>query len=388
MKTVITGLLSGCLFLAAGGETLRLGEGGLLLLDAKEFRVEAEGSTPAWDVATRQVAPGIHHVVWTVRVPESARVQEIAARFRFLPDMPEAWWAARRDFHWIPNIKAAPHQIAADHVFRSPAVLTMSGSAGVAVIPDLDVLRESRPAPQFLDLRYEENEAPLIEYGLTPSQPEGHVYYKRSGESFQVPGGIVRFACYAICRRNTTPESLLRETTAFIWSRFAPRYTAAIDPQTVPFRKYAEYGFEMALKRLWVDGPEPGTGGITLSTYLDKQTGEYGGRGFPRDLWFHSWFNNMRTAWGLHYWGRLMNRPEWVERSRAVARLLLMAPREQGLFATIYRPHDRTWQSSGQGGGPEVYHLPGQCVDRVVAGTLPPGMRAGARRSGVAGGVR
>ena len=130
-----------------------------------------------------------------------------------------------------------------------------------------------------------------------------------------------------------------------------------LEPQTAPFATIANYGYEMALGDLWVDGPAPGTGGITLTTYLDANT-HYRGRDYPYDIWFHSWFNNMRSAYGLYQWGKRLNRRDWMDRGAAVARLLVLSPKESGLFSTIYIPGERRWQSSGQGGGPSVYHLP------------------------------
>ena len=129
-----------------------------------------------------------------------------------------------------------------------------------------------------------------------------------------------------------------------------------VAPQTAPFATIAGYGYDMALRDLWVDGPVPGSGGITLTTYVDEKT-QYRGRSHPRDLWFHAWFNNMHTAYGLYQWGQRLERPVWKERAMAVARLLTLAPREAGLFATVYVPGEKRWDLSGQGGGPEVYHL-------------------------------
>lgn len=354
------------------GASLRLGNQGLLTLDAREFRIKGDRlqlpsarnwrrfRSPEMDVSTvvRQVAPGVLHVEWKLGFNGPVELREIAARFRFLPSRPNTWETARRDFHWVPNIKAAPDQIAADHVFRSPVVMIMAQDAGVALIPDLDVLRANRPAPHFLDLQFPRGEAPFIEYGLTPSRPEGHVYYRRTNQTFTPDKQQVRFACYVLLRPKTTREQLTNDAVQFLWSRYAAAYTATVKPQVTPYATYAQYGYRMALDQLWVKGPTADTGGITLSTYRNKETGRYGGRTFENDLWFHSWFNNLRTAWGLHYWGEKLRRPDWVERSRAMARLILAAPREQGLFATIYKSHDRTWQSSGQGGGPNVYHLP------------------------------
>lgn len=333
----------------ASQTTVDLGRQNLVSIDTREMR------PPGIRATVKRIAPGVLHIQWRLK---QATLTEAAVRLRFLPGQSRLWEAARRDFHWIPNIKAKPGHIAADHVFRSPVVLLLSGAAGAALIPDLDVLRGHRPAPHFLDLQFPSGEAPFIEYGLARSRPDGHVYYTRTGEAFAPEGGEVRFACYLLLREKTTRGQLTAEATEFIWKRFAARYTASVKPQVTPFSTYARYGYEMALKHLWVEGPLPGTGGITLTTLLNKQTGEYRGRAFFNDLWFHSWFNNLRTAWGLHYWGGQLHRPEWVQRAREMARLILSAPREAGLFATIYKPHDGSWQSSGQGAGAGLYHLP------------------------------
>jgi hypothetical protein len=65
--------------------------------------------------------------------------QGIRARFRFLPARKSLWAEAVESFHWILNIKSTPEHFASDHVFRSPAVILMSGCRGVALIADLNV---------------------------------------------------------------------------------------------------------------------------------------------------------------------------------------------------------------------------------------------------------
>ena len=124
------------------------------------------------------VAAGVTRVEWrfTPTMPQGGG--HLAVRLRFLLERPAAWEAARRDFHWIPNIKTRPEQVASDHVFRSPAAILMSGSTGVALIPDLDALRRSRPVSQYLDMGFPEGKAPYIDFGFAATEPEGHTYYK------------------------------------------------------------------------------------------------------------------------------------------------------------------------------------------------------------------
>jgi len=113
----------------------------------------------------------------------------------------------------------------------------------------------------------------------------------------------------------------------------------------------------MALSKYWVNGSTPGTGGITLSTLQNKETGNYRGREFKDDLWFHSWFNNARTAYGFYLWGKETNNKLWMDKALSTMNLLLTSPQNKGFFPTIWVPGNK-WVSSGQGGGPELYHVP------------------------------
>jgi hypothetical protein len=288
-------------------------------------------------------------------IPE---LKEIYLRFHFLPQNPELWEEARNDFHWIPNIKSKSEHMASDHVFRSPVVIMMADSTGVAVIPDLDLIKQNRPAPYYLDMRFIENESPQIEYGIAHYMTEAHQYYFKTGEPFLPCNNRIQFGCYLIVDHAIKKNQLLRKAVHFLWNKYGESYLSDHTPQTVPFSTYAHYGYDMALKELWVDGPVANTGGITLSTYLDTKTKKWRGRSFPNDLWFHSWFNNMRTAYGLYLWGNKLTRPEWKQKAMHVANLLLESPRKNGLFDVIYKSHDTSWQASGQGGGRNVYHLP------------------------------
>lgn len=327
---------------------------------AGEVQVNAEGAKPRIERQVRDVAPETVRVEWQVSFDAPADVMEAVARFRFLPDEPSAWPEAGKAFHWIPQIKEKPHQIAADHSFRSPVVIVTAARTAVAVIPDVEVLASSRPASHFLDLRFPEGEAPIIDYGVADSRPEGHIYFGRTGKPLRADS--FQFACYVLYSRKTTPEAFLNRVSAFLWDQYGKQYIARHAPQVVPFETYARYGYEMALRDLWVEGPKPGTGGITLATYVDRKTGERGGRESLRDLWFHSWFNNLRTAWGLLHWGQRLSNRQWTERASNVHQLLMTSPNPKGFFPMIYRSVDRTWQNSSydHGGGPGLYHLPDQ----------------------------
>ncbi|HOL73847.1 MAG TPA: hypothetical protein PKW45_20550, partial [Bryobacteraceae bacterium] len=188
--------------LPGAAQTVSVGKPAII---AGDVQVNAEGAKPRIERQVRDVAPETVRVEWQVSFDAPTDVMEAVARFRFLPDEPSAWSEAGKAFHWIPHIKEKPHQFAADHSFRSPAVIVTAGQTAVAVIPDVKVLAASRPASHFLDLRFPDGEAPIIDYGVADSRPEGHIYFGRTGKPFRADS--FRFACYVLYSRKTTREA-------------------------------------------------------------------------------------------------------------------------------------------------------------------------------------
>ena len=338
--------------LHASGDAIRLGDPPIAIFVPAEYKSARLASVRS---EVRKLAPDLYHVRWEF-VPDAPQmVSHLGVRMRFQPNRSDTWLPARKEFHWIPNIKSKPEHVASDHAFRSPVVIIMAGGDGAALIPDLEGLEKRRPVSQYLDLQFPEGEAPFVDFGFANTEPDGHTYYRHSYRRWQMLAPET-LSAFVIVQRATSREALLARVSAFFWDQYGRRYMRRTEPQTAPFARLAQYGYEMALRDLWVEGPKPGTGGITLTTLLSKES-RYRGRQFPNDLWFHSWFNNARTAYGLYQWGKRLGNPDWMERGRSVMRLLIASPREAGLFSTIYIPGERRWQSSGQGGDANQYHL-------------------------------
>jgi hypothetical protein len=261
----------------------------------------------------------------------------------------------KRKFHWVPNIKMEPNQIIGEHVFRSPCIIQTLLKSSVVLIPDLDAIDSNRPAPYYLDLNYS-NDRIVLHYGIAEEQSVGHVYYQKSDKPFEVPSRF-NISFYLLVLPTTDPLVVLRTTNQFLWQHFAKKYVGDPRPQTMSFEQYADTGYSMALKQFWVDA-RGNKGGITLSTFFNDSTKTFRGRDSYNDLWFQSWFNNMRTAYGLYSWGRKMNKEEWMEKTRGVTSLLLSAPKKQGWFATIYNTEKNEWIPSSGYGGMNDYYMP------------------------------
>ncbi len=305
------------------------------------------------------ISPDVYHLKVSVSSDGTQFLRDIEIPLQFLPDDSATVDDVRHSFHWVPNLKKKPDDIIAQHVFRSPAIILTYKLSAVSVIPDLNEIKLHSETPYYLDLNFSQNGI-FVSYGLSNYKVNRHVYYERRDSSFRLPGNM-ELGLYIISSDHSSSASILRKTDSLIWNTFGTNYLKSLSPQVLPFYRYAEEGYKMALSKYWINGPKPGTGGISLSTFLDTTTGIYRGRDFKDDLWFHSWFNNARTAYGLYLWGGEEGNANWENKALATMNLLLKSPQTNGFFPTIWVPGKKKWVSSGQGGGPDLYHVPDNC---------------------------
>lgn len=300
------------------------------------------------------VGDGVYHATIALSTNEPLRIRDLKIRMRFLPDSTNHA-EVKQSFHWVPNLKKDSLDIISQHAFRSPAIILTKNQTAASIIPDLEKINAYHQTPYYLDVKFSDDNT-SVTYGLSNYQVDKHVYYERKDSLFTLPTKI-ELGLYIISSEQSSPSDILAKTNSLLWNTFASHYVDSLSPQVLPFREYAEKGYDMALSKYWVNGTTPGTGGITLSTLQDKETGIYRGRDYKDDLWFHSWFNNARTAYGFYLWGKETNNKLWMDKALSTMKLLLTSPQRDGFFPTIWVPGNK-WVSSGQGGGPELYHVP------------------------------
>lgn len=328
----------------------------IIIADSNNIKIDLQSNGISTDLKIDSLESGLYHLRFIISAEKPFKARNLEIRLQYMSDRPDNWDEVKHSFHWVPSLKKDPGDIISQHVFRSPAIILTHRDNAVSVIPDLDDMKTSTEIPFFMNL-YFLDKGIFVSYGLSKYRTKNHVYYEHSDSSFTIPQKI-ELTLYLICKNGASPLDILKSTNRFLWNKFGRQYTDSISPQVVPFRHYAESGYDMGLSKYWVNGPKPVTGGITLSTFLDSATGVYRGRENKDDLWFHSWFNNARTAYGLYLWGKEISNQLWMDKALSVMNLLLESPCNDGFFKTIWVPEKNVWISSGQGGGPDLYHVP------------------------------
>ncbi|MFA5079072.1 MAG: hypothetical protein WC541_06255, partial [Dehalococcoidia bacterium] len=266
------------------------------------------------------------------------------------------------DYAWIPTLKSRRKDVAGDHTFRSPCIIACHGGLQAALVPNLD-LYTSNPLRSALDLdlpRKADDLAPRLSYVMQDCRPHGHIFYSPTGSLAMLqPGDTLRMGFTLLFDLETGPFSH-QQVLRFLWQRYGRRQlTSSIAPQILPFEQYARLSFENTLESygLWrgfkLAGKDCGglcgrivrpnlsrgskklpndtTLGValnylftpTLSLREKMELIKWNNKGIHPHLWNTMFLNNVRTSFGLMYYGRSWRDRGLEERARCMWNLAL-----------------------------------------------------------------
>lgn len=297
--------------------------------------------------------------------------------------------AGRPDFVHAPCLKRAPDNVMADRVFHSPAAILQQAGVFAALAPDVDIInghivyakdarpvdgergfripvdpdRISLPAALDIDLHTGVTDLPVFSYGLIDSMVQQHVYWShdhRNGAFVrELSNAHLRYGFDLFVNAEAPPCRGYQRISRYQWERYGVGYFRRPKPQVMPFGEYARICFPATFayrgdapqdtKRLAnAESYDPHDSG-PLETWLefDLDGRQVGGiRTTPSqwyyDIQFMAWWNNVRDAVGLYWWGQRGD-PEWSRKARLIVELALSAPLKEGIFPAIYRYNEQRW---------------------------------------------
>ncbi len=247
---------------------------------------------------------------------------------------------------FTPSLVPEDDDIIGQHMFRSPALVVEGAQLGVALVVDIDVLDKSHAVPAAMSLlRGSQDDVDLV-VGLRAQKVRDHVFHT-AGPPISPPGtGVIQHRYHVGLFPSAESGSSLKAARRKTWALGQLDRLARRLPQ--PSQEYARQIYPGALDRLWEETEIQGrrVGAITAN------------RSYRGDVWFSSWFNPLRSSYGLYHFGSVLANHDWVEMARATRTLALSAPSAGGLFPTLYVFGEDRWvESHHQGGGPGIFHL-------------------------------
>jgi hypothetical protein len=247
---------------------------------------------------------------------------------------------------FTPSLVPEEGDLVGRHVMRAPVLVAESAEMGVALAVDIEGLEKAEVIPAALGfLRVPGHNVDLVA-GLRAQEVRGHVFHRGRHQTAELVAQTISHRYFLRLLPHPAPGASLAAARAKIWA--IGQFHGANRPLEQPAQEYARQIYPGALERLWAEAELGGrrVGAVTSN------------RSYVSDVWFSSWFNPLRSSYGLYHYGGALGQDEWVEMARATRTLALSAPREDGFFPTVFVFGDHRWVGSHhQGGGPGVFHL-------------------------------
>jgi hypothetical protein len=282
---------------------------------------------------------------------------------------------ARARHVWVPHLTPAPENVAADAVFRAPAVLVADDALALALVPDVDDVATAHGWRAWLDY---DHAVRTVTLAAGAFRLEGHVFYAReplAGER------AARAAEKALVLRLHVLASAHAEdlenpyglVARFVWARWGrPRFLARRPRPLAPM---------LAHVARWAFAPEGWAESVWQSVTLAPEDDARGAHGTPREsappmgapvfivdvtrhpsvplakrtwreprsIWNQAWFSTQRAANGLLRYARQTGQDDLALRARQMTEIALAAPQADGLFPALLVADDEgrwRWSNS------------------------------------------
>jgi hypothetical protein len=311
-----------------------------------------------------------------------------------LPDFVHSPTAKKDD----PRSGPAVDQVIGDHAFHAPAIVLQKGGRYVCMIPDLgmvneqavqspDARRTQRVArnrfsvpivdqyytmPTALDLNAISGltEQPVFSYGMMDFVVGHHVRYQRVNNASMVrrlASPKIRYGYELIVGADMAEGASFQVAAHHIWQQYGHEQFRDKAHLAMPFGEYVRTVYEVVSRPMppKIQAPVPGyeDHGVFVDFEMNGRpvggmVSPLGHMGFGDALWNFEFWNNIRDANGMVYWGERLGMPKLKERGQRIINLALEAPQnEAGFFPLVYHVADKRWVLSSLGPSPSPKNI-------------------------------
>jgi hypothetical protein len=292
------------------------------------------------------------------KVEGSAALYFVLSTYSFRPDGQQYLKYKPLDFVYTPALRPEPDEVIGDHVFRAPVFMMQEGKRFAALLPDINFLGgKARVMKTSGDVQIETSDEPFMSYGLMNwERKREHVYYAYTDTLPALVEDTVLSYGYSIYLNAEAPERQgYRDIIRYQWEQIGRNnLTDGISPQKEPFDRYIRKAWHEFLTSIALDTEykgEPVTllrqGRLAWSNNMHPEA--------DNDTWFNSWFQSLRTAYGMYLYGNQTDNPRIKRQAWQVLKLALRAPQKNGIAPSVFYmdPSGGHWVADHAWGGIE-----------------------------------
>ena len=236
-----------------------------------------------------------------------------------------------------------------DAQYKAPLILVQAGQTALGIVPDLTFLDITalRRCNHALDL--DVTGKPLLGVGFMPARMASHSVYALNDRRAWESDTAIENAYFMLITASAEPGQAYRQAVRFHWERFgragqahASRQQVGTDPRYRSLARWDEWREVVWRKESleqWLQVPLPGAltgGGVRTVRW-----------GPGPSVYLSSWFNTLRTSYGMALYARRTGTAALLERARQTLTLALNTPGRDGAFKCIAVP--------GKEGAPVVW---------------------------------
>ncbi|MCA8942764.1 MAG: hypothetical protein KDB80_09425, partial [Planctomycetes bacterium] len=262
---------------------------------------------------------------WNLAAPVAQDEVSVEISLQFAPDR-----------HWMPHLTPIQGVIAAQRIFRSPAIISGSGDKFFAAIPDLDLVGQDPEEPWFLDYDAQLGKCWI---GMSNYDTPAHVIFTKA-PGMVLDAGPVEIAFFVKTWVDPSrPGNKFREVSRFLWERWGHPNFAAGKPHTNAMHEYVDTAYDWAFRRwerqVWLEGGDVGAARL-ITDYSESPTaGIPPLTDRPDTIWNQAWYCSLRSASGMFRYAKDTGDADLFERALQTKRLALAAPNDDGIFPSV-----------------------------------------------------
>lgn len=332
------------------------------------------------------MTPNLLHYQYQIHPKQNYKLSSVRVLYQIPSNM-------SHEVLWTPHLTPEKDYVIADHVFRSPVLLYKSDNLILAFIPDLKLMQNHYWGKTLMDIDL--NKETIISYGFGKYSPKKHVFFNHSSKkSLNITSNEkLEFGYYIKILKDSSFTETVKYVNKLLWDFYGSELLKeSFKPQILSFETHVKEGFDAIFKRhnYWghfsINNNE--CGGIWQRTWMgDKKkeltfispkdlekhkktrlkeiagTDSFLGKiinklsSSPRyikffdkftrhhsivrrvaEIWNNAWFLNIRTAYGLRFFGDHWQNQDLKEKGNKILSTLLSLPRKQGLFPSVILP--------------------------------------------------
>ncbi len=359
-------------------------------------------NTPIEERITLRKGQNHFHCEVSATLPDDpAQLEYLLSSFTFnlekIPSFVHTPTLEYNEYRWDTP---AQQQIIGDRSFHAPAIILQEGGLFAALVPDLNLINQYKivspdarrdieiPRNQFsvpvepdkytmptgMDLNVQSglSAQPVFSFGLIDNIIQHHIRYLHPND-----GSMVRtleknnlvYGFDLFLGADVPANAGYQQIIRFIWQRYGHPVFQTRPHLAMPFEQYVKVIEDVTFQPMEVQPGVPGypnTGSFLAFELEGMPVGGYRSAvpGWLDALWNSEFWNNVRDASGMYYWGKQLQDTTLIDKARRTINLALLAPQNEfGLFPLIYRAETRRWQNNSYDAAHGEYALFGDCTD-------------------------